>query len=133
MAGEPQTFDEVFKFYHEYVKLLYSDVQATGILPTEVLFELNAALDHASRHWVYGETEAQVTKKVYSHLKRSCLDIFKLRLKETVEHYQELNKLDLSLLNNGTFETEMRALVHAIKREARSARQREGNTANDDD
>ena len=64
MAGDPQTFQEVFEFYNTYVKLLYCDVQATNVLPAEVLFELNAAFDHASRHWVYGETEAAVSKKV---------------------------------------------------------------------
>jgi hypothetical protein len=133
MAGEPQTLGEVFRFYHEYVKLLYCDVQATGTLPVEVLFELNAALDHMSRHWVYGESETQVAKKVYSHLKRSCLDIFKLRVKDTVEHYRELQKLDLSSLDNGEFEKGMRILAHDIRVEARAARQREGYIANDTD
>jgi hypothetical protein len=60
MANDPQTFKEVFDFYNRYVKLLYCDVQATNVLPVEVLFELNAAFDHTSRHWVYGETEAEV-------------------------------------------------------------------------
>ena len=50
MPGKPKKFEELFKFYHEYVKLLYSSVQAGGSLPAEVLFELNAALDHVSRH-----------------------------------------------------------------------------------
>jgi len=131
MAGDPQTFQEVFEFYNAYVKLLYCDVQATNVLPVEVLFELNAAFDHASRHWVYGETEEAVSKKVYSHLKRSCLDIFKVRAKETLEHYDELKKLDLSLLDNGNFETQMRQLIHVIREDTRNARKHEGKTSND--
>lgn len=130
-GGDPQTFKEVFGFYNDYVKLLYCDVQATNVLPTEVLFELNAALDHASRHWVYGETEAAVSKKVYSHLKRSCLDIFKLRAKETLEHYAELKKLDLSLLDNGNFETQMRQMINVIREGTRNARKNEGKTTKD--
>ena len=133
MAGDPQTFKEVFDFYSRYVKLLYCDVQATNVLPVEVLFELNAAFDHASRFWVYGETEAAVSKKVYSHLKRSCLDIFKLRAKETLDHYAELRKLDLSLLDNGNFESNMRKLIHEIRKETREARRHEGKTSNDAD
>src|SRR6266513_3082986 len=115
MAGEPQTFQEVFDFYSRYVKILYCDVQATNVLPVEVLFELNAAFDHASRHWVYGESESEVAKKVYSHLKRSCLDIFKVRAKQTLDHYTELKKLDTSFLDNGNFETNMRRLIHEIR------------------
>lgn len=132
-AGDPQTFKEVFDFYSRYVKLLYCDVQATNVLPVEVLFELNAAFDHASRFWVYGETEAAVSKKVYSHLKRSCLDIFKLRAKETLDHYAELRKIDLSFLDNGNFETNMRKLLHVIRKETREARSHEGMTKNDAD
>jgi hypothetical protein len=132
-AGDPQTFKEVFDFYSRYVKILYCDVQATNVLPVEVLFELNAAFDHASRFWIYGETEAAVSKKVYSHLKRSCLDIFKLRAKETLDHYAELRKIDLSFLDNGTFETKMRKLIHVIRKETREARSHEGKTSNDAD
>jgi hypothetical protein len=131
MAGDPQTFQEVFDFYSRYVKILYCDVQATNVLPVEVLFELNAAFDHASRHWVYGESEADVVKKIYSHLKRSCLDIFKVRAKQTLDHYDELKKLDTSLLDNGHFETNMRRLIHEIREGTREARRHEGFTSND--
>ncbi len=47
----PTTFEELFAFYHQYVKLLYSDVQTQNVLPAETLFEMNAAFDHVSRHW----------------------------------------------------------------------------------
>ena len=49
-GGPPANFGELFKFYHEYVKALCSSVQIEGSLPQELLFELNAALDHISRH-----------------------------------------------------------------------------------
>ncbi len=94
MAEKPTTFSELFKFYHEYVKLLYSSVQAGGTLPIEILFELNAALDHISRHWAYHEDEASVVDKAYSHLKRSCLDVFKLKVRDAHDQFAELRKID---------------------------------------
>lgn len=47
---EPSNIAELFAFYHDYVKVLYSAVQTENALPQEVLFELNAAFDHLSRH-----------------------------------------------------------------------------------
>ena len=75
MAGHPTTFADLFKFYHEHVKILYSSVQVENVMPVELLFELNAALDHVSRHWCYGESEKEAVEKAYSHLKRCCLDV----------------------------------------------------------
>jgi len=133
MPGKPTTFQELFAFYHQYVKLLYSSVQAGGSLPTEVLFELNAALDHVSRHWAYGETEAAVVDKAYSHLKRSCLDIFKLKVKDAHDQFSELRKIDTSVLDNGEFDRNLIALYHQIKTEATDARRGEGESKNDAD
>jgi hypothetical protein len=133
MPGKPTTFRELFKFYHEYVKLLYSSVQAGGSLPTEVLFELNAALDHVSRHWAYGETEPEVVDKAYSHLKRSCLDIFKLKVKEAYDQFSELRKIDTSVLDNGDFDRALIALHHKIKTDATEARRLEGESKSDSD
>lgn len=133
MPGKPNTFEELFKFYHEYVKLLYSSVQAGGSLPTEVLFELNAALDHVSRHWAYGETESAVVDKAYSHLKRSCLDVFKLKVKEANEQFSDLRSLDTSVLDNGEFDKELISLYDKIKKGATIARKGEGESANDSD
>ena len=50
---EPTTFTELFEFYQNNVKLFYSAVQAENELPTEILFEINAAFDHLSRHYIY--------------------------------------------------------------------------------
>ena len=131
MPSEPTTFAELFKFYHEYVKLLYSSVQSGGSLPIEVLFELNAALDHISRRWAYDEGESNVVKKAYSHLKRSCLDIFKLKVKDANDQFAQLLTLDTSVLDNGEFDRKLVALHHEIKVGATEARRLEGQSRND--
>ena len=133
MASKPKTFDELFQFYHDYVKLLYSSVQAGGVLPIEVLFELNAALDHISRHWAYNETEEQVVEKAYSHFKRGCLDVFKIKVRDASIQFEELRKIDTSILDNGEFDRNLIALYHKIKMAATEARRLEGQTKNDDD
>src|SRR5687767_11244977 len=103
----PSNFRELFSFYHNYVKLLYSDIQSQAVLPIEVLHELNAAFDHLSRHWTLNESEASATAAVFSHLKRSCLDIFKLRVVEARREYEILDKLDTSILDGGRFDREL--------------------------
>jgi len=126
MAEHPQTFAELFKFYHEYVKLLYSSVQVENELPTELLFELNATLDHVSRHWCYAETEKEVVEKAYSHLKRSCLDVFKLRVKKAVDQYNELTAIEISIIDNGEYERNLKSLIQKIRCAATEARRLEG-------
>lgn len=128
MGNPPTTFEDLFKFYADYVKPLYCTVQLTGTLPVEVLFEINAALDHISRRWTYGETEAHVVEKAYSHFKRSCLDIFKLAAKQAVDQFNELQKVDTSIINNGEFDRQLIALFSEIKAGAAEARQSEGDT-----
>lgn len=125
-GGRPDTFTELFKFYHDYVKVLYADVQVENQLPQELLFELNAALDHISRRWSYNEEEAQVVRRAYSHMKRACLDVFKIRLKRTADQYKDLQRCDVSVIDNGTFEKGMKALFADIRVAARGARREEG-------
>ena len=132
-GGEPKNFAELFSFYHVYIKALYSSVQAQNALPNEVLFELNAALDHLSRHWTYHEEEAQVVAKAYGHCKRACLDIFKIKLRETRKQYDELLAIDTSVIDNGDFDRNLRQLWHDIKTEATEARRLEGRAAQDDE
>jgi len=131
----PKTFPELFYFYQNRVKLFYAAVQAENELPTEILFELNASLDHLSRHYIYGEDEAQVVSKAFSHMKRACLDVFKITLRETLVKVEELKKIDISLIDNGDFEPQLKQLIHKIKEGATEARQLEGDTlsAADDD
>ena len=127
----PKTFDELFKFYDEYVKLLYSSVQTTNKLPNETLFEINAAFDHMARKWTFGEDEEYVAKKAYSHLKRSCLDIFKLKYKETWDMFTELQKIDTSIIDAGKFDTNLHLLAFEMKSRAQNARKTEGDKRQD--
>ena len=123
---QPKTFVELFEFYQSKVKLFYSAVQAENELPTEILFEINAAFDHVSRYHVYGQSEEEVVAKAYSHLKRACLDVFKIILRDTLTMVAELEKLDISLIDNGAYEKELKALEHSIKQRAIEARRQEG-------
>lgn len=126
MHDRPKTYQELFAFYDEYVKILYGSIQAENILPAEVLFEINAAFDHLSRAWIYDEDQAEVVYKAHSHLKRACLDIFKLRVKQILDQYKELSEVDTSIIDNGEYDREMRILAHEIKSEAADARRFEG-------
>lgn len=125
-GGRPKTLDDLFAFYHSYVKPLYAEVQTENELPQEVLFELNAALDHLARHWTYQETEEMVVAKAYSHLKRACLDVFKIRLVKAVDQRDLLFQSDLSAVDNGDFTKKLNALFARIQRGAIEARQTEG-------
>lgn len=131
MPKEPRTLDELFKFYHEYVKLLYSYVQTQNALPAEVLFELNAAFDHLSRLWIYKEDEQQVVRKAFGHLKRSCFDIFKVAVRDARSQYDELRRLDTSAVDNGEFAGKLHALFAEIQHGAAEARRLEGDSKMD--
>lgn len=130
MAEHPTTFPELFSFYDRCVKLLYSTVQADNVLPSATLFEINAAFDHLARRWTHGESEAQVVEKAYSHLKRSCLDIFKLRVKRALDQATELGKIEVALIDNGDYERNLKALVAKIREGAIHARREESKTSN---
>ncbi len=130
---KPKNFKDLFEVYYEIVKPLYSSIQLTNELPSEVLFEINAALDHITRHWAYGETEEEVVSKAYSHFKRSCLDIFKLAVRGAIDQFKELKRIDTSIVDNGVFDRKLIALVSEIKATAKTARLREGDPKNNDD
>lgn len=125
---KPQTFPELFAFYNDYVRLLYGAIQAQNALPQETLFEINAAFDHISRHWTQGHSEASEVDKAFSHLKRSCLDIFKLTLKDTIDQYNELCRIDTSIIDNGAFDECMHKLVTDMKTKSIEARQADSET-----
>jgi len=131
-GGTPVTVQEVYCFYNNYVKKLYAYIQASNELPQETLFELNAAFDHLTRIAVLGEPEEEACKKAYSHLKRSCLDIFKLRVNQVAVQYKQLLRIDLSVVNNGSFSGDLNRLRHQIKTDATQARHQEGLTDRDD-
>ena len=76
------TEQDVYKFYNEKVKIIYSEIEArNNVLPIELLFEIHSAFDHLKRIHVDGESAEEQAGKAYSHLKRGCLDAFKLKLK----------------------------------------------------
>lgn len=124
----PDTFFELFDFYYQVVKPLYADISAENQLPQETLFEINAAFDHLSRHWFKDkpQSECKSVEKAYAHLKRSCFDVFKIFFRDTISNYNNLCKIDLSLIDNGTFEKDLYTLIAQIKKKATLARQVEG-------
>lgn len=131
MSETPSNFKELFEFYYDIVKPLYSSVQASNCLPTEVLFEINAAFDHISRHWQYEEDEKKSIRQAYAHLKRSCLDIYKLKLKETIDLYEELCAIDTSVIDNGAYDLSLKKLYNEIRQQATEARRSEGQANSD--
>lgn len=125
-GGKPRTLQELFAFYHDFVKPLYGLVQMEGALPQEMLFEVNAALDHLSRIWIYDEPEEQAVEKAFSHFKRSCLDVFKILAHDASRHYHELRETDTSMIDNGDFDRRLHTLWREIKAGATHARRIEG-------
>ncbi len=132
-GGTPQTLEELSQFYHDVVKRLYSVVQAENSLPAEILFEIHAAFDHVTRIHTFGEDQSLAITKAYSHLKRSCLDVYKIYLRDTLDMYEELRKIDTHVIDNGDFDYKLRHLVAEIRKKARHARRVEGDKRSDVD
>ena len=130
-ACPPSSFQELFEFYHGYVKPLYADASTENALPQEVLFELNAAHDHISRHWIYAEAEQNVVDQAFRHLKRACLDMFKLRVKEARRQYDELCRTDMDAVDNGEFALRVRKCYNEMRTAAQRARRNEGSPDTD--
>jgi len=100
------TEKDVYLFYNERVKILYSEIEArNNTLPVELLFEIHSAFDHLKRIHIDNEPETSCAEKAFSHLKRGSLDALKLKLKYHNQEYEKLLKLkaDLRLLDNGNF------------------------------
>ena len=124
------TVSEVFKLYNNFVKPIYSEIEARdNVLPIELLFEIHSAFDHLKRHYVDSQDEAIVCEKAASHLQRGVLDAFKLKLKYFNDDVKKLrtSKIDFNLIDIGDF------LINLIKDKnnitifARDARISEGN------
>jgi hypothetical protein len=97
---------EVFEFYEEYVKPIYSEIEAKrNNIPVELLFETYAAFDHIKRFYLNAEDENEALSKAIGHLKRGILDAFKLKLKYFNQDIEEFNKYSNSveLIDNGKF------------------------------
>jgi hypothetical protein len=100
------TEKDVYLFYNEKVKVLYSEIEArNNSLPVELLFEIHSAFDHLKRKHIDNEPEESCAEKAFSHLKRGLLDAFKLKLKYHNKDYEKLLKLktDLRFIDNGNF------------------------------
>jgi len=111
------------------VKPLYGLIQTDNELPQELLFEINAAWDHLARISVYRDQncdERREIEKSFSHLKRSCLDVFKLLVKRASEQHHELLRIDTSVIDNGEFDKNLHQFWRQIQLAATSARQVEG-------
>lgn len=128
MSERPENLKELFDFYYERFKPIYAHVESLNQPPTEMFFEINAAFDHLSRIWKYDQSEEEAIKKVASHLKRGTFDAFKIILRETRSHYDELRDVDLSIVDNGHFQQDMIHKWNTIRELAVRARQMEGDT-----
>ena len=125
--SKPTSFAALFEFYVAEVKPIYARMQADGVLPTEILHEINAAFDHVSRNWtIDNESEDQAALKAYSHLKRSCLDAFKMRLKEISDQRKELDRMHTDIIDNGEFDKRRKLLWVQIRNTSIDARKTEG-------
>ena len=123
------TEKDVYLFYNEKVKILYSEIEArNNSLPVELLFEIHSAFDHLKRIHVDGEPEASCAEKAFSHLKRGLLDAFKLKLMYHNKDYSKILNLkaDLRLIDNGNFLPSLLYKRKAIIDIAKTARFFEG-------
>ncbi len=120
--------DEVYRFYDEYAKPLYCEIEArNNTIPVELLFEIHAAFDHLKRYYIGEETEDLASHKAHSHIKRGMLDAFKLKLKYFNSDVESLlnSGIDFSLIDNGNFLPNLLADRSMIVQLAKKARLRE--------
>ena len=97
---------DVFEFYQEYIKPIYSEIEAKrNQLPIELLFETYASFDHLKRFYLNEENEYESSTKALSHLKGGVLDAFKLKLKYFNEDLESFlsSKINFGLIDNGEF------------------------------
>jgi len=129
------TEKDVYQFYNEKVKILYSEIEArNNSLPVELLFEIHSAFDHLKRIHVDGEPEKQCAEKAFSHLKRGLLDAFKLKLMYHNKDYSKILNLkaDLRLIDNGSFLPSLLCKRKEIIGIAKTARLFEGKNDTDE-
>lgn len=118
---------EVFAFYVDYLKPLYCEIEATdNKLPSELLFEIHAAFDHLRRIYVDENDPTNEAHKACGHLKRAALDAYKLKLKYFNKELKKLDRVDLTLIDNGQFYDEYQKDIHHIHKLGKEARLIEG-------
>lgn len=126
IAFVPSTEADLYRFYREVVKRLYSVTQSENALPAEVLFEIHAAFEHLSRIYVLNADREYEVRKAYAHLKRSCLDIYKIYFRDTLDMLDELRLVDTSVIDNGQFDFDLKSLLGRTRKLAADARASEG-------
>lgn len=116
---------DVYQFYNDIVKVLYSEIEArNNTLPVELLFEIHSAFDHLKRIYIDNESEDKCCSKAFSHLKRGSLDAFKLKLKYFNDDYNKLmgKKTDLRIIDSGHYLVDLLKDRKEIINKARTAR-----------
>ncbi|MBI5722974.1 MAG: hypothetical protein HZA50_03370 [Planctomycetes bacterium] len=125
---KPKDLRELFDFYYNDFKPLYCHLQSLNQPPLELLFEVNAAIDHLSRHWKYGDSLEDAIGQTCAHLKRASFDAYKIIIKNTVDHDDKLSDINTSIIDNGDFDRKRISLISEIKQGAAKARLAEGNS-----
>ncbi len=128
MNERPRSFKSLFEFYQDRFKPLYNDTFTLNQQSTELLLEVHAAFDHMAGHWLRGEAEEDCAYIAAGHLKRATFDAFKLVAKETRDHYDALQSVDTSIIDNGDFDRQQFKLFARIKALIKDARASEGNS-----
>ena len=122
------SYSTLNELYFEKFKTLHAETQARGdAIPQETLIEILAAFDHLARTWTNDESicEDKQINRAEGHVKRACLDMYKLRLKEANTKYKDLIKTDISTIDNGDYKKRVIQLIAKIQNMASSARKLE--------
>ncbi len=120
----PLAIADVFKFYNDVVKPVYSHIEAIqNALPIELLFEIHSAFDHLKRYYVNEESEHSVAKSAFGHLKRGVLDAYKIDLKVFNEEVEQIQRTyDLEFVDNGKYLLNFNQAKYEIRELATAAR-----------
>lgn len=132
---EVPALEDVFVFYRDYVKPLYTEIEARdNTLPIELLFEIHAAFDHLRRAVVDDGDQAKEVRKAIGHLKRGSLDAFKLKLKYFHNDVRKLlsEDTDYEIIDQGNFLPGLYCDRQQIMVSAKGARLSESNREPDE-
>ncbi|HED38388.1 MAG TPA: hypothetical protein ENI76_09140 [Ignavibacteria bacterium] len=119
------TVKDVYIFYNEYIKPIYSEVEARdNQLPIELLFEVHAAFDHLKRFYLQEDQESYACDKALSHLKRGILDAYKIKLKYFNKDIERLfnPKIDITIIDSGSFADHFYKKKNELIQKAKQAR-----------
>jgi hypothetical protein len=106
LGGSNLVVKDVYTFYNDYIKPIYSEVEARGnVIPVELLFEIHSCFDHLKRYYLSEDSEEHACEKAISHLERGVLDGFKLKLKYFNTDLEKIDRsgADLRLIDSGDY------------------------------